>query len=95
MARVLVTRRLPAGGLDPLVAAGHDLVQREAPVTHDELVRTAPEVDAIVCLLNDRIDRDVLVAGSPRLKVVANVAVGYDNIDVAAADEHGVVLHES
>lgn len=93
MARVLVTRRLPAGGLDPLVAAGHDLVQRDdAPVTHDELVRTAPEVDAIVCLLTDRIDTDVLVAGAPRLKVVANVAVGYDNIDVAAAAEHGIVV---
>jgi len=53
LARVLVTRRLPAGGLDPLVAAGHELVQRDddLPFTHDELVRMAPEVDAIVCLL--------------------------------------------
>ncbi len=50
--------------------------------------------DAIVCLLTDRIDRDVLAAGvtGGRLRVVANVAVGYDNIDVAAATELGVAV---
>jgi glyoxylate reductase len=94
LARVLVTRRLPAGGLDPLVAAGHELVQRDddIPFTHDEIVRTAPEVDAIVCLLTDRIDDAVLSAGAPRLKVVGNVAVGYDNIDVAAATRYGITV---
>jgi glyoxylate reductase len=94
LARVLVTRRLPPGGLDPLVGAGHELIQRDdgRPLIHGELVQTAPEVDAIVCLLNDRIDTDVLAAGAPRLKVVANVAVGYDNIDLEAAAEHGIVV---
>lgn len=87
MARVLVTRRLPDGGLDPLVRAGHEIVARDddTPFTHDELVEAARDVDAIVCLLTDRIDTEVLQAGAPRLKVVANVAVGHDNIDVAAA----------
>jgi glyoxylate reductase len=87
LARVLVTRRLPAGGLDPLADAGHELVQRadDTPLTHEELVEAAADVDAIVCLLTDRIDTSVLAAGAPRLKVVANVAVGYDNIDLAAA----------
>ena len=94
MARVLVTRRLPAGGLDPLVAAGHELVQRDDDIrfTHDEIVRMAPDVDAIVCLLTDRIDDEVLAAGAPRLKVVANVAVGYDNIDVADAARRGIAV---
>ena len=94
MSRVLVTRQLPAGGLDPLVAAGHELVQRDGdePYTTDELVALAPEVDAIVCILTDRIDAAVLRAGSPRLQVVANVAVGYDNIDVATATELGIAV---
>jgi glyoxylate reductase len=94
MARILVTRRLPDGGLEPLARAGHELVQREddTPYTHDELVTAAAEFDAIVCLLTDRIDRGVLSAGSiaGRLRVVANVAVGYDNIDVGAAAELGI-----
>ena len=96
MARVLVTRRLPDGGLEPLARAGHDLVARvdDTPYTHDELVAAAPDVDAIVCLLTDRIDREVLEAAARagRLKVVANVAVGYDNIDVRAAAELGVAV---
>lgn len=95
MARVLVTRRVPDGGLEPLAAAGHELVLRpsDAPLTHDELVTVAADVDAIVCLLTDKIDREVLEAGAGgRLRVVANVAVGYDNIDVAAATELGIAV---
>ena len=49
------------------------------------------DVDAVVCLLTDRIDEVVLAAGAAgRLQVVANVAVGYDNIDVAAAGRLGI-----
>jgi glyoxylate reductase len=93
LARVLVTRRLP-GGLDPLVEAGHELIQSEGDraFTHDEIVEQASGVDAIVCLLTDRIDDAVLEAGSPRLKVVATVAVGYDNIDVDAAAARGIAV---
>jgi glyoxylate reductase len=93
MARVLVTRRLPDGGLDPLAA--HELVgpqPGDRPYAHDDLVALAGEVDAIVCLLSDRIDAEVFRAGAPRLRVVANVAVGYDNVDVAAAHAHDVVV---
>ncbi len=96
MPRVLVTRRLPDGGLEPLAASGHELVLRpsDEPLTHDELVTAAADVDAIVCLLTDTIDREVLEAGAAggRLRVVANVAVGYDNIDVAAASELGIAV---
>jgi glyoxylate reductase len=94
MARVLVTRRLPDGGLDPLADAGHELILRadDEPLTHAQLVQAAAEVDAIVCLLTDRIDRAVLEAGAGRLRVVANVAVGYDNVDVAAARELGIAV---
>jgi glyoxylate reductase len=92
--RVLVTRRLPDGGLDPL--AGHELVgpnADDAPFTPNELRAHAAEVDGIVCVLTDRIDADLLKAGAAgRLRVAANVAVGYDNIDVAAARERGVVV---
>jgi glyoxylate reductase len=95
MARILVTRIMPAGGLDPLVAAGHDVVQRtdDTPYTPDELVAAVGDVDAVVCLLTDRIDETVLRAGAAgRLRVVANVAVGYDNIDVATAATLGIAV---
>jgi glyoxylate reductase len=91
MARVLVTRQLPPGGLNPL--EGHELVQREGdqPLTHQELVDAAAGVDAIVCLLTDRIDAGVIAAGR-NLKAIGNVAVGYDNVDVAAAERAGVAV---
>ena len=94
MARVLVTRRLPPGGLDPLTEAGHELVEPDGNrgFTHDEVVALARDADAIVSLLTDRIDGEVLSAGAPRLRVVANVAVGYDNIDLEAAAERGITV---
>ena len=95
MGRVLVTRRLPDGGLEPL--AGHELVGPnvdDAAYSHDDLCAFAGGCDAIVSLLTDRIDAGVLAAGAAggRLRAVANVAVGYDNIDVGAARAHGIVV---
>jgi len=95
VARVLVTRTLPEGGLDPLVAAGHEVVRGTDDVafTPAELVAAVADVDAVVCLLTDRVDAVVLAAGAEgRLKVVANVAVGYDNIDVDAASRLGIAV---
>jgi len=62
VARILVTRTMPEGGLAPLERAGHELVQRgdDTPYSHDELVAEVADVDAVVCLLTDRIDEAVL-----------------------------------
>jgi glyoxylate reductase len=94
LARVVVTRRLPEGGLDPLLAAGHELVPNDddRPLTHAQLCAAAAGADGIVSLLTDRIDREVLAAGAGRLRVVANVAVGYDNVDIATAADLGVAV---
>ncbi len=83
-----MTRHLTDGGLDPLDEAGFTLVRRpvDEPYTHAELVAAAPGVDAILCLLTDRITAEVIEAGAAgRLQVVATAAVGYDNIDLDAA----------
>jgi glyoxylate reductase len=93
MGKVLVTRRLPDGGLDPL--AGHELIgpnARDEPYSHDELCAFAGECDAIVSLLTDQIDADVIAAGAGHVRVIANVAVGFDNIDVAAARANGITV---
>jgi glyoxylate reductase len=94
VARVVVTRRLPDGGLNPLVAAGVELVTNDAdePRSKAELCAAAADADALVCVLSDRIDADVLAAGAGRLRVVATASVGYDNIDLAAAAAHDVAV---
>jgi glyoxylate reductase len=91
--RVLVTRPLTEGGTDPLVEAGHDIDIPPSPLTAPELVSLAPEFDGIVSHLTDRIDAAVLDAGNGgRLRVVANAAVGYDNIDVGRAQDLAITI---
>jgi glyoxylate reductase len=95
MARVVVTRRLPQPWLEPLVAAGHEIVQPPgaAPWAGVELQSELAGADALVCLLTDRIDAGVLHAGAAgQLKVVGNVAVGFDNIDLATARQLGIAV---
>lgn len=95
MARVLVTRRLTAGGTDPLLEAGHEIITTDddVPLTAEDLAEHAAACDGIVCLLTDHIDAEVLRAGhGGRLRVVGNAAVGYDNIDVATAHSLGIAV---
>jgi glyoxylate reductase len=91
--RVLVTRPLTEGGTDPLIEAGHEIITPASEPTTAELVSLAAEFDGIVCHLTDRIDASVLESGrGGKLQVVANAAVGYDNIDVNRAHELGITV---
>jgi glyoxylate reductase len=76
------------------LGAAHDLTRRDedSPMPRDELLAAVEGVDALVAMLVDRVDDELLDAAGPRLRVVANVAVGYDNVDVAACHERGVVV---
>jgi glyoxylate reductase len=88
----LVTRRLPSSVLAKLEAAGRlDLYTGDAAIPADELRARLANKDALVCLLTDTIDRSVIDA-APALKVIANVAVGFNNVDVAYARSRGVVV---
>jgi glyoxylate reductase len=89
--RIAVTRRVPQPALDRLGAAADVWVSpHDRPLSVPELHAAIAGVDAVVTLLHDRVDDAFLDAAGPQLRCVANVAVGYDNIDVAAATRHGV-----
>jgi glyoxylate reductase len=60
-------------------------------LAHEELVARVEGKQALICLLTDAVDRDVIGAGAD-LKVIANIAVGYNNIDLAAARERGIAV---
>ena len=94
MARVLVTAQLPGDGPDRLAAAGHDVTYRDLtdPMPREELLASVAGTDALVAMLVDRVDAELLDAAGPQLRVVADVVVGYDNVDVAACTERGVVV---
>ena len=91
MPRALVTRKLPSAVISKLEAACDvDLYVGSSAISRDELLQRVKGVDAIVCLLTDAIDAAVLDAAGPQLKIVANVAVGYNNIDIAACRARGI-----
>ncbi len=89
MPRVLLTSPLPIE-IGPLLD-GHELVGGDRRLSRDELLGAVADADGLVCLIGDRID-DELLARAPRLRVVANYAVGLDNIDLAAAARRGVAV---
>ena len=91
-ASVLVTRKLPSSVIEKLSAvADVDLYTGEVAIPADELRARVAGKDALVCLLTDPIDRAIIDA-APTLKVIANVAVGYNNIDVAHARSRGIIV---
>ncbi len=91
--RVLVTRRIPDEGLDPIAAACElDLWADELPPPRDELLRRVAGCDGVLTLLTDKVDDGFLDAAGPGLRVVSNYAVGFDNIDVAACAARGVAV---
>lgn len=89
--RIVVTRRIPQPALDRL-DAGADLwvSPHDRPLSVEELHEAIAGADAVVTLLHDRVDDAFHEAAGPQLRCVANVAVGYDNVDVPAATRHGV-----
>ncbi len=91
--RVAVTARLPGGAVERL-RSRHSVRARDddAPATRDELLALVAGCDAVVTLLSDRVDAELLDTAGPGLRVVANVAVGYDNVDLAACARRGVVV---
>jgi glyoxylate reductase len=89
---VLLTRRIPAAVLARLQAACDvDLYDGPAPIARDELKKRLSGKRALICLLTDRIDGSV-IENAPDLAIVANIAVGYDNIDVPSVKARGVVV---
>jgi glyoxylate reductase len=91
-ARIFVSRQLPEPALEILRAAGDVwLSPHDRPLAVAELHAAVAGADAALTLLHDRVDDAFLAAAGPSLRVVANVAVGYDNIDVAACARRGVV----
>jgi glyoxylate reductase len=94
VARVVVTARLPGDAVARVREAGHDLTYRDvdAAMPREEVLAAVAGVDAVVAALVDRVDAGLLDAAGPQLRVVANVGVGYDNVDVGACSERGVVV---
>jgi lactate dehydrogenase-like 2-hydroxyacid dehydrogenase len=88
---VFVTRIIRDKGLDLVKETCQaDIWPEELPPGRVALLERVRGVDGLLCLLTDRIDAELMDAAGPELKVISNHAVGFDNIDVTAATEHGI-----
>ncbi len=90
MARVYVTRRVPGPALDRLEEA-HDVEvwPEQLPPSYEQLTEHVGDAEGLLSMLTDRVDAE-LIAAAPKLRAIANYAVGYDNIDLPAAAARGI-----
>ncbi len=90
--RVFVTRKIPQAGLDLIIGKYEvDVWTHDYPPTTEQIVERASECTGLITLLSDDINSNVLKR-LPNLKVIAQYAVGYDNIDIATASQQGIIV---
>jgi glyoxylate reductase len=91
--KVFVTRELPERAVDLLKKEKLEVVvyPKDKPVSRNELIRNGKNSSAVIALLTDKFDRE-LIDKIPKCKIIANVAVGYNNIDVAYAAKKKIVV---
>lgn len=91
MAKIFLTRRLPEEGLKMLKEHDLEIYEGDAPPSKEEIIEGVKDKDVLISLLTDKIDSQIMDA-SPRLRIIANYAVGYDNIDVEEATKRGIFV---
>lgn len=90
--QVFVTRKLPDEVIAMLEAvASVEVWTEDYPIPRELLLERVEHADAVLTMLTERVDEELLTRAK-RLQIVANMAVGYDNIDLAACKRHGVVV---
>lgn len=90
--KVFVTREIFKPALDILKAKADVKVwMEENPPTKDDVIKEVENIDGLMCLLTDSIDKEVIDVGK-NLKVISQIAVGYDNIDIEAATKRGIYV---
>lgn len=95
MPRIFVTRHIPSPGIELLKAMPNvtvDVYGEDRVIPRSELLKSAAGADIIVSILTDKIDAELFDAAGPQLKMVANYAVGFDNVDVAEAKKRGILV---
>ncbi|KAL8202882.1 UNVERIFIED_CONTAM: hypothetical protein K2H54_028424 [Gekko kuhli] len=91
--KVFVTRRIPPEGEAVLAQAGVCSIQQwdsDEPIPQSELLARVAGKDGLLCLLSDRIDKEVLDAAGPTLKVISTLSVGYDHLAIDEIKKRGI-----
>ncbi len=93
MSKVFVTRQIPEVGIEMLKEKGHEVeIGPEGSISREELLEKVKGADAILSVLTEKIDGEVMDSAGEQLKIVANYAVGYNNIDVEEAKKRNITV---
>ncbi len=95
MTKIFVTRNIPDSGIKLLKARRGlqlSIYTQDQAIPRPELLKQVRGCDVLLPLLTDKIDAQVMDAAGPKLKMIANYAVGFDNIDLEAAKERGIMV---
>lgn len=95
MFKIFITRKIPEAGIKKLAEKYEVVISpQDRVLSKEELIAAlkTKKYDAVLCLLNDKIDADVFEAAGKQCRIFANYAVGFDNIDLAAAKERGIMV---
>ncbi|MEK7507305.1 MAG: D-glycerate dehydrogenase [Patescibacteria group bacterium] len=103
MSKIFITRPIPNSGITLLKQKGYEVVineaARERAATKEEILSALRQAqsegrafDALLSVLTEKIDSEIMDAGLPTLKIIANYAVGFDNIDLAAAKQRSIMV---
>ena len=90
--KIFVTREIPQAGLDFLKGYDIKVFTKDRKIKKSELLLGVKGASAILSILTEKIDGQVLDSAGPQLRIVANYAVGYNNIDLVACDKRGVMV---
>lgn len=90
--KVLITRQIPGDYLDKFENSGFevDIWKEDRPMPREVFLEKVVGVDALLCLLTEKVDREVFDRAGANLKIVSNYAVGFDNIDIDEAKKEGL-----
>lgn len=92
--KIYITRKVPGERIEKLKEKGYEVTVNEfdRAVTEEEFIEGVKGVDAILSLLTEKIDGDLMDLAGPQLKVISNYAVGFDNINIEDATKRGIVV---
>ena len=92
MAKIFVTRKIPQVGLELLKGTDFKVWEEDRVIPRDVLLERVRGVEAILALLTDKMDGELMEAAGPQIKIISNYAVGFDNIDVAEATKRKIYV---
>ncbi|MEJ7640590.1 MAG: D-glycerate dehydrogenase [Candidatus Nitrosocosmicus sp.] len=88
---VLITRKIPTNGIEILRSRYNVIInEKDRPLNRNELIKSVKGKDAILCVLQDKIDKQIIDTAGPNLKIISTFSAGYEHIDIGLANKKGI-----